>query len=168
VVKDSELVQSGESTGARARCQRNASKRILVVDDDADIRRMNAQVLSRFGYQTETAKDGAEAWDALQANGYDLLITDNKMPRVSGIELVKKVRSEGMALPVILASGAMPEEVLNRALWLRLAATLVKPFTGDQLLGTVKKVLRETDFAGEQSEPMPIWRSQPSTDALRL
>jgi YesN/AraC family two-component response regulator len=61
----------------------------------------------------DTAEDGEFGWEALQAKNYDLLITDNNMPKVSGLELVKKLRSARMALPVILASGAMPEE-LNR------------------------------------------------------
>ena len=130
---------------------------MLVVDDDVLIREFIAAVLSRFGYQTKTAQDGAAAWKALRANGYDLLITDNNMPRVSGVELVKKVRSAHMALPVILASGDLPTRELDRNPWLQPVATLAKPFTGEKLLGTVKKVLREADRAREQTEPLPIF-----------
>ena len=61
----------------------------------------------------------------------------------------------------------MPEE-LNRHPWLQLAATLLKPFTGDELLGTVKKVLRAIGSARGQIEPLPVWRSQPAADALWL
>ena len=92
-MKNDEVLQTGDSPGAQARCRATPSNRILVVDDDADIRQVNADVLRRFGYQTETAADGAAAWEALQANRYDLLITDNRMPKVSGVELVKKMRS---------------------------------------------------------------------------
>ncbi|HEY5910657.1 MAG TPA: response regulator [Verrucomicrobiae bacterium] len=134
-----------------------------MVDDEVLVRKIHAEVLSRSGYQTETAEDGAAAWEALQADGYHLLITDNHMPKVSGIELVKKMRSAHITLPVILASGAMPTEELDRYPWLQLAATLLKPFTDDELLETVKRVLRETDSAREQggsqspaAEPTPM------------
>ena len=79
-----EILPTGELASAPPRSPANPYNHILVVDDDADIRQVNADVLSRFGYQTETAANGAAAWEALQANRYDLLITDNKMPKVTG------------------------------------------------------------------------------------
>jgi len=140
-MEKNEILQIGESNSAQARCWATPSNRILVVDDDADIRQVNADVLRRFGYQTETAADGAAAWEALQANCYDLLITDNNVPKLSGVELVKKLRSARMALPVILATGALPIEELVRNPWFQPVATLVKPFLHRQLLATVKEVL---------------------------
>lgn len=119
------------------------------------IRQLNAKVLSLFGYQTETAADGAAAWEALQANSYDLLITDNNMPKVSGVELVKKVRSARMALPVILASGAIPTQELDRNPWLQPVATLVKPFSSGQLLETVKEVLARPTVSAVHREMLP-------------
>ena len=139
-MKNTEILQTGESAGAQARCRTTPSNRILVVDDDGDIRQVNADVLRRFGYQTETAAAGA-AWEALQANRYDLLITDNNMPKLSGVELVKKVRSARLTLPVILATRALPIEELERNPWLQPVATLVKPFLHRQLLATVNEVL---------------------------
>jgi DNA-binding response OmpR family regulator len=118
------------------------SPRILVVEDDGDIRRLNAQVLFRSGYQVDAAEDGAAGWEALHANNFDLLITDHDMPKLTGLELVKMVRTARMTLPVILASGSLHEEELSRHPWLQLAATLLKPFYPDQLLVTVKEVLR--------------------------
>ena len=121
-------------------------------------------MLSRFGYATETAEDGAAAWEALQDNVYDLLITDNSMPKVSGVELVKKLRSAHMTLPVVLATGTIPMEAMNRNSSLQLAAMLVKPFTMDELLVTVKEVLLAADNARKQREPMPIESSQSPGD----
>jgi DNA-binding NtrC family response regulator len=140
-MEKNEILQTGESDSALARCWATPSNRILMVDDDADIRQVNADVLRRFGYRTETAADGAAAWEALQANRYDLLITDNNMPKVSGVELVKKLRSARMALPVILATRALPIEELERNPWLQPVATLVKPFLHRQLLATVNEAL---------------------------
>ena len=164
-MKDHKTSRAGQPARAQSRSRAAHSNHILLVDDDIDIRLLGTDLLFHSGYQVDTAEDGESGWEALQAKNYDLLITDNKMPKVSGLELVKKLRSAHMALPVILASGAMPEE-LNRLPWLQLAATLWKPFTPDELLGTVKKVLRATDSAGEQIAPLPLWRSQPLADAL--
>src|ERR1700728_686053 len=87
----------------------NPPCRILLVDDDSHLLELNAVALIRFGYDVDTAEDGAAAWQALHDINisYDLLITDNKMPKVTGLELIKKMRSEEMTLPVILASGTI-------------------------------------------------------------
>ena len=154
--------------GAQARRWATPSPHILLVDDDPTLRQLGASLLARSGYQVDTAEDGETGWEALQSKDYDLLITDNNMPKVSGVELVKKLRSEGVALPVILVSGTMLMEELNGDPWLPLDAMLLKPFTGDELLGAVEKVLSMTGRPREHNEPLPDWRSQPSADALRL
>jgi len=128
-------------------------RRILVVDDDDDIRRFNAEALTGSGYHVEAAVDGAEGWEALNANRYDLLITDNNMPKLTGIELIKKLNAARMPVPVILASGVSHTEESE----LRLAAVLPKPFTLEELLGTVKKVLGEAN-GGEWQTPADPWR----------
>jgi CheY-like chemotaxis protein len=133
--------------------------RILVVEDDALIRQMNAKVLQRSGYQVVAAEDGAAGWEALYGNDFDLLITDHAMPRLTGLELVKKVRSARLPLPVILATGTWPDEELARHPRLQLAATLLKPFSPQQLLETVAAVLGGADrcagVAPEHCPPMP-------------
>ena len=133
---------SEKIVGAPAQNHVTPPRRILLVDDDLYARELNAGVLIRSGYKVDTAVDGADAWKALSDASYDLLITDNRMPRVTGLDLIKKLRSEDMTLPVILASGTVPEEELKRHPWLQLDATLPKPFTIAELLDMVKKVLR--------------------------
>ncbi|MGA2029823.1 MAG: response regulator [Verrucomicrobiota bacterium] len=115
--------------------------RILVAEDDHDVRRLNTEVLIDSGYHVDAAQDGAVAWDILQIKSYDLLITDYDMPKLSGLELVKKARAARMALPVILVSGKMPMEMLREHSWLQINATLPKPYDIMELLDTVKEVL---------------------------
>ena len=167
-MKGNTTSRAGESAAAQSRYRGSAPKRILLVDDDEVLCQVNADILSRFGYETETAEDGAAAWEALQDHGYDLVITDNSMPKVSGVELVKKLRSAHMMLPVVLASGTIPMEAMNRNSSLQLAAMLLKPFTKDELLVTVKEVLRAAESAHEHSGPISMPRSQPSTSGSRL
>jgi DNA-binding response OmpR family regulator len=115
----------------------NPPQRILLVEDDADLRELSSRVLIRSSYQVDTAEDGEAGWKALQAVSYDLLITDNNMPKMSGLTLIKNVRSARMALPVIIASGTTPrgmEQLLS-------ATILPKPFSPDQLVQAVKEVL---------------------------
>jgi DNA-binding response OmpR family regulator len=126
--------------------QTNPSSRILLVEDDPDVRQLSVEALLGSGYQVDAAEDGAAAWDAVMAissepDGYDLLITDNDMPKLSGLELIKRLRSARMTLPVILASGSVAIHG-PRNCWLELAASLQKPFSTDELLETVQAVLR--------------------------
>lgn len=120
----------------------NHSANVLVVDDEAAIRRFNSLVLSRAGYHVDEATDGLDGWEAARTNHYDLVITDNQMPRLSGLELVERLRAARMTMPVVLASGTLDAEELRRHQWLALAAMLPKPFSIEQLLGTVQEALR--------------------------
>jgi DNA-binding response OmpR family regulator len=129
-------------------CQAKMAHRILVVEDEPDIRRINAVILHRAGYHVDTAVDGLAGWKALQAvrhapENYDLLITDHDMPGLTGLALVKKLRDAHMALPIIMATGELPmEDLMNRYTWLQPAVTLMKPYSTKALLRTVKAVLR--------------------------
>ena len=121
--------------------QANPPRRILVVEDDRDLRQINAMVLVHSGYAVDQAEDGAAAWEALQANRYDLLITDSNMPRLTGLELLKKLRSARMGLPVIMATGHLPTQELTQNPWLEPVTMLAKPYATNQLLDKVKDVL---------------------------
>jgi DNA-binding response OmpR family regulator len=120
-------------------------KRILVVDDDEDIRRLNVEALAGSGYKVDAAADGAAAWDALQFNHYHLLVTDYNMPKMSGVDLLLKLHTARMSLPVILVSGTIPTDRLKRHPWLQIDATLLKPYTPEELLATVRNVLCATN-----------------------
>ena len=85
-------------------------RRILIVEDDDDIRHLNAEALTGSGYHVDPAVDGAQGWEALNSSSYDLLITDNNMPNLSGIELIKKLNAAGMPVRVIMASGVSRSE----------------------------------------------------------
>ena len=88
------ISKAEESSGVAAQGQSQPTHRILLVDDDRDVRTLNAEVLIRAGYHVDTAENGISGWNALQTNRYDALITDNTMPGVTGLDLIKKLRSE--------------------------------------------------------------------------
>jgi DNA-binding response OmpR family regulator len=167
-MKDRRTTHAGEPAGTPLQFQSNPPHRILVVDDDRDLRLLYADALAGPGYHVDAAEDGAAGWEALQANNYSLLITEHEIPNLTGVELVKKLRAARMALPVVMAAGRLPIEELARNPSLQLAATLAKPFAVDALLDTVKNVLRATDSARKQIAPLPVWQSQPAADGLCL
>lgn len=144
-MRDNPISSAIEPASQSVPCPPNSPHRILVVDDDGEVRRLNTEVLIQFGYQVDAAEDGAVAWEALQLNGYDLIVTDNRMPKVTGVELLKKLRTARMELPVIMATGVLPQDEFARHPWLQPAATLIKPYTIAQLVDTVKQVLSATN-----------------------
>jgi CheY-like chemotaxis protein len=135
--------------------QAKSPHRILVVEDDENLRELNAGALVQSGYAVDVAEDGAAAWEAVHAKRYDLLITDNHMPRLTGIELLKRLRSARMELPVIMATTTPPTAELAQNPWLEPVATLAKPYATDQLLETVKHILREEQLKSSAARVAP-------------
>lgn len=129
------------TTGPPTSLSVRATARILLVEDDRSIGQLSAKVLSGAGYQVDTVESSQAAWESLQTGNYCLLITDNQMPGLSGLELVRKLRSAQLALPVIMASGGIGAEELTQNKWLQPATVLPKPFTRDALLEMVAQVL---------------------------
>jgi two-component system cell cycle sensor histidine kinase/response regulator CckA len=133
--------------------KRPVGNRILVVDDDISIRQLTTEMLIRSGYEVDAAADGAAGWKALQGKPYDLLITDNFMPKVTGIEMVKNLHAAGMKLPVIMATAILPQEEFILHPWLQAVTTLLKPFRAVELLSAVKKILSVSDSVHELGQP---------------
>ena len=116
------------------------ARRILVVDNDVDVLRASTELLTHAGFRVHPVMDGAAAWEALQENTYELLLTDNEMPNFSGLDLIRKLRSEGIALPVILAS-ALPDSELKAAPSLEITAILTSPLSPGNLLLAINLLL---------------------------
>ncbi len=98
-------------------------------------------MLTTVGHAVDAVKDGAAAWEALQRRRYDLLITDQQMPLLTGVELVQRLDEAEMVVPVILVSGMIPTEELAAHPRLKIEAMLLKPYTAETFLWTVEKVL---------------------------
>ena len=116
--------------------------RILVVDDDDNMREFCAQALSLYGYKANTASNGAMALAELHRSHYDLVLTDLCMPEMSGTELIQQLRAESNDIPVILTSGKSMSDISPDDGSLGLTALLAKPFLLDQLATLVKHLLK--------------------------
>jgi two-component system alkaline phosphatase synthesis response regulator PhoP len=124
--------------------QSNCHQRVLVVEQECDIRQLNAEVLIDAGYQVDLAEDGAAAWATLQLHRFDLLITDQFLPKVSGVELLKKIHIARMTVPVIMATQILPTWEFALHPCLQRVTMLRMPYTIDKLLGMVKSILPDT------------------------
>jgi DNA-binding NtrC family response regulator len=139
----------------------NPSQRILVVEDECDLRQISAEVLIDSGYRVDVAEDGVAAWAALQLYNYDLLITDQFMPKLSGVDLLRKMHAAHMGIPVIMATGVLPTWEFALHTWLQPVMMLRKPYTFEKLLGMVKKALPVPAGARAETAPSPNRQRQP-------
>lgn len=147
--------------------------RVLVAEDEAALRLVTLRVLNLSGYEAEGAEDGEIAWQALVRERFDPLITDHGMPRLSGLELLKRLRVARMDLPVILVSAMMPHQELDRHPWLCVQVRMQKPYSVTQLLdrvadllpaeGTPSGVQTAPLSPANQSNPVIPWSSPPSS-----
>ncbi|NJC88576.1 MAG: sigma-54-dependent Fis family transcriptional regulator [Desulfuromonas sp.] len=113
----------------------------MVVDDDAVIREGLRRVLGIEGYQVETQPNGRLAMDRLQEASFDLLITDLKMPGMSGLEVLQAVRVLQPEMPVILITGFAAVDNAVEVMKNGAADYLAKPFANDELVAKVRKAL---------------------------
>ncbi len=153
-----------ESVGKRVDPQAKLPYRVLVVEDDIDIRLIDAEVLQRSGYLVDTAEDGEAGWKALHEatntpNCYHLLITDCNMPRLTGLDLIKRLRAAHIKMPVIMATGTFPEEEFNRLHWLQPAALLLKPYSISELIDTAGEMLFADSANGKQAARLQKYHS---------
>jgi len=122
----------------------NSNHCILVVEAEHDFRQLTAEALMEAGYQVETAYDEAGAWAALQTSQYDLLIIDQFIPLVSGIELLKKIHTSGVALPIIMTTGFSMIAEFARHPYLQPVKLIFKPCSFEKLLIMVRHSLSES------------------------
>jgi two-component system OmpR family response regulator len=131
------------------------SQRILIVDDDPDIRALLADFLGRHGYAVDTARNGAAMHTALARGHFDLIVLDIMMPGEDGLSLCRTLRAQ-TRIPVIFLTAAAEET--DRIIGLEMGADdyLVKPFAPRELLARVRAVLRRA------SALVPVHRTDPA------
>ncbi|ACV59574.1 response regulator transcription factor [Alicyclobacillus acidocaldarius] len=128
---------------------------VLVVDDEASIRTLVEYNFSRSGFDVETVDDGRVAYEKLKqgASKYDLVVLDLMLPGMDGLEVCRRLRQEGVKIPIILLT-ARDEEV-DLVLGLELGADdyVTKPFSPRELVARARAVLRRTESREEDAQP---------------
>ncbi len=118
-----------------------AGGRVLVVDDEPEIRRLLRQFLEHAGYRVTEAPNGKQAVAEVDAGGVALVITDLVMPEKEGIETIREMRSRHPDVKIIAMSGAFGGRFLRTAEMLGANATLSKPLRAESVVRTAREVL---------------------------
>src|SRR5262245_60697320 len=116
--------------------------RILVADDEPELRTVLEEILMASGYDVVGASDGAEALGALESGRFDMVVSDIAMPGMTGLQLLRAVRERDLDTPVVLMTGSPTMESAVRALEDGALKYLVKPFRHQELLDSVERALR--------------------------
>ncbi len=166
---DQSTLPAGGRVGVPLPSRTGSCRRILLVNEDKDVRQLSQEVLSCHGYAVDVAAHGATALRALGTGRYELLITDYKLPKISGFELLSELHAVRRVLPAILAPPRWPGAAFfTRHPWLRPTAMLVMPYTVTEFLWTVEEVLGAHGDAREQTASPPNWQSRTSAVCLQL
>jgi DNA-binding NtrC family response regulator len=129
--------------------------KVLVVDDEAEVRALLRRQLTKLGHEVFEAADGVGALQLLETTPIGLVITDAYMAEVDGMELLVRIQQRGLRMPVVMISGGgylSRDEVLAMAKGCGAVATLDKPFSAEQLRLTMEPLLKplpEKQFRGE-------------------
>ncbi|MEW4982760.1 MAG: chemotaxis response regulator CheY [Cycloclasticus sp.] len=121
--------------------------KILVVDDFSTMRRIIKNLLRELEFTNlDEADDGQTAWPKLKAGGYDFLVTDWNMPGMTGIDLLKTVRStpETANMPVLLVTAESKREQIIEAAQAGVNGYIIKPFTAATLKEKIDKIFART------------------------
>ena len=108
-------------------------KRLLIVDDDPDIRQLLVDRLSADGYEVETAVDGPQALQAIQQGGFSGMLLDIGIPRIDGLEVLRRVRQSNQQLPIVIITAADSKDLAIRSISLGAQAYVLKPFDPKEL-----------------------------------
>ena len=117
--------------------------RILIVDDAGPVVVLCVNVLQALGYAVKGANRGETAVELLRKERFDLMVLDYKMPGMTGFDVYHQAKGLYPDIAVVLVTGHGSPEVITEANRLGFDSILLKPFTSDELRGTVEKVLAD-------------------------
>ena len=121
----------------------SAKTRILIVDDAGPVVVLCVNVLQALGYAVKGANRGETAVELLRKERFDLMVLDYKMPGMTGFDVFQQAKALYPGLAVVLVTGHGSPEVVSEANRMGFDSILLKPFTSEELRGTVEKVLTD-------------------------
>ncbi|HMB70667.1 MAG TPA: hybrid sensor histidine kinase/response regulator [bacterium] len=143
---------SAHAASAAATPVRTGTERILVIDDEPNIRGTLEEFLQLCGFDVDTAENGSHGLDLLGRRAYDLVVSDVRMPDVDGIAVIEWMKETCPEIPVIVISGYATVESTLHAMRLGAHDYIVKPFTLDQIRRTIDNALERRRLARKNVE----------------
>ena len=127
------------------------SHRILWADDEIDLLKPHLMFLRNKGYDVATANNGRDALDMVSAEHFDLIILDENMPGLTGLETLQQIKQTSPHIPVIMITKSEEENIMDQAVGNKIADYLIKPVNPNQILLALKKHLHSDRLVTEQA-----------------
>lgn len=126
--------------------------KILVVEDDRELRRLFAHVLIKNGYSVKEVSNGREALDAIEEEHYDLVISDIMMPEMDGYELVRSLRDAGNTTPILMITAKDAFDDMRMGFLSGTDDYMVKPINVNEMVLRVQALLRRAQMINERRQ----------------
>lgn len=124
---------------------------ILWADDEIDLLKPHLLFLDKKGYDVTTANNGRDALDLVKERHFDLIILDENMPGLTGLETLQHIKLSSPHIPVIMITKSEEENIMNQAVGNKIADYLIKPVNPNQILIALKKHLHSSDLVAQQT-----------------
>ena len=125
--------------------------KILCVDDEVELLKPHVLFLKGKGYDVDTCNNGYDAVDMVRAAAYDLIILDEMMPGMTGLETLPLIKDVRPTTPVIMVTKSEEENIMDKAVGSKIADYIIKPVNPNQVLLSIKKNLHSKQLVTEQT-----------------
>ncbi|MDD7317367.1 MAG: bifunctional response regulator/alkaline phosphatase family protein [Prevotella sp.] len=125
---------------------------LLWVDDEMELLRAHIIFLEKKGYEVVTATNGTDAIELCNRRTFDLILLDEMMPGLSGLETLQKLKNIQPATPVVMVTKSEEEDIMNQAIGSKIADYLIKPVNPVQILLTLKKNIHQREIVAEVTQ----------------
>ncbi len=125
--------------------------KILWVDDEIDLLKPHILFLNKRGYTVETSNNGYDAIDMVSEGNYDLVILDEMMPGMTGLETLPQIKEIRPDTPIIMVTKSEEENIMDKAIGSKIADYIIKPVNPNQVLLSIKKFVHSQELVSEQT-----------------
>ncbi len=125
---------------------------LLWIDDEIDLLKSHILFLNKKGYAVDTATNGYDALEMCQDSSYDLVLLDENMPGLSGLETLDRIKEISPATPVVMVTKSEEEDIMNQAIGAKIADYLIKPVNPTQILLSLKKNIHHREIISETTQ----------------
>lgn len=129
-----------------------ANYRLLWADDEIELLKSHILFLKGKGYEVDTVTNGWDALDQCVNENYDLILLDENMPGISGLETLKRIKEKAPQVPVVMVTKSEEENIMNQAIGSQIADYLIKPVNPTQILLSLKKNIHQKDIRAEVTQ----------------
>ena len=126
--------------------------KLLWVDDEIELLKAHILFLEKKGYEVETVTNGYDALDRCSEESFDLILLDENMPGLSGLETLTRVKELLPATPVVMVTKSEEEHIMEQAIGAKIADYLIKPVNPTQILLTLKKNIQQKEIVTEHTQ----------------